>query len=85
MEIKIQDIVTTFSKQEKTIAAIKANPKFFYKYAAKYRKIKSNVGPLINEQGQSVHEPKEIVEKPRLQYESVFSQPDPDPKRSESE
>ena len=76
MEIKIQDILTISHKQEeeKTIAAIKKNPKFFYKYAAKYSKTKSNVGPLINEQGgQSIHEPKEIAEKLRLQYESVSS------------
>ena len=86
MEIKIQDMLTIFHKQEeKEIAAIKENSKFFYKYAAKYSKTKSNRWPLIDEQGQSVHEPKEIAEKLSLQYESVFSQPDPDPKRSESE
>ena len=79
MEIKIQDILTVSRKQEEE-KAIKENPKFFYKYAVKYSKTKSNIGPLIDEQGQSVQEPKEIAEKLRLQYESVFSQSDPEKK-----
>ena len=79
METKIQDILTISHKQEKkAIAAIKDNAKFFYKYVAKYSKTKSNIDPLIDEQGQGVHGPKEIAEKLRLQYESVFSQPDPE-------
>jgi len=75
VEIKI---LTLFRKQQEEIAitAIKENPKFFYKYAAKYSKTKSNISPLIDEQGQSVHEPKEIAETLRLHYESIFSQPD---------
>ena len=79
----IQNIFTSSRKQEeeKAIAAIKENPKFFYKYAAKHNKTKSNVGPLINKEGQSIHDPKEIADKLKLQYESVFSIPDPD-KRS---
>ena len=82
MEIKIQDSLTLSRRQEeqKAIAAIKENSKLFYKYAAKYSKTKSNVGPFINDQGQSIHEPKEIAEKLRLQYESVISQPDPEKK-----
>jgi len=79
VEIKIQDILTVSRKQEEE-KAIKENPKFFYKYAVKYSKTKSNIGPLIDEQGQSVQEPKEIAEKLRLQYESVFSQSDPEKK-----
>jgi hypothetical protein len=82
VEIKIQDILTVSRKQEeeKAIAAIKENAKFFYKYAAKYSKTKSNIGPFINEQGQSKHEPKEIAERLKVQYDSVFSQPDPEKK-----
>ena len=40
VEIKKQDILTVFRKQqeEKAIAEIKENSKFFYKYAAKYSK-----------------------------------------------
>ena len=60
VEIKIQDILTISCKQqqEKAIGGIKENPKFFYTYATKYNKTKSNVGPLINEQGRSLYEPK---------------------------
>jgi len=78
VEIKIQEILTVSRKQEeeKAITAIKENPT----YAAKYSKTKSNIGPLINEQGQSIHKPKEIAEKLRLQYESVFNQPDSEKK-----
>ena len=36
--------------------------------------------PFINKEGQSIHDPKEIAEKLKLQYESVFSIPDPDKK-----
>ena len=39
----------TCKQEEKEIATIKENPKFFYKYAANYSKTKSNVGPLISE------------------------------------
>ena len=75
VEIKIQHILTISHKQEegKAGAAIKDNPKFLYKYAAKYSKTKSNIGPLIDEQGQSVHETKEIADKFRLQYECFQS------------
>ena len=61
MEIKIWDILTVACKQEeeKAIAAIKENPKFFYEYAAKYSEIKCRP----SQQGQSVHEPKDIAEK----------------------
>jgi len=74
VEIRIQDLLVISRKQEeeKIIFAIEDNPKFFYKYAAKYSKTKSNVGPLINEDGQSVHKLKEISEKLRLQYENVL-------------
>ena len=87
MEIKIQDILTISRKQEeKAIAAIKDIPKFFYKYAAKYSKTKSNIGPLIDEQGQSVHKANEIAEKLRLQYECFQStrSGEKDPKYSKS-
>ena len=72
-------------EEEKAIATIKENPKLFYKYAAKYNKTKSNVGPLINKEGQSIHDPKEIADKLKLQYESVFSIPDPDKKIKNSQ
>ena len=77
VEIKIQAILTVSHKQqeEKEIAAMKEKPLLFYKYAAKYSITKSNICHLIDEERQSVPEPKKKAGKLRIQYESVFSQP----------
>jgi len=64
VEIKIQAILTVSHKQqeEKEIAAMKEKPLLFYKYAAKYSITKSNICHLIDEERQSVPEPKKKQE-----------------------
>ena len=37
--------------ENKAVEAIKVNPKYFYSYAKKRQKTKSEIGPLMNSQG----------------------------------
>ena len=63
--------------EERAIATIKLNPKYFYSYARNRAKIKGEIGPL-NTNGKLVCDPYEKSEILRCQYESVFSRPCPD-------
>ena len=64
-------------KNEKVaIGKIKRDPKYFYKYASKFSKTWSRVGPLINKKGETVKDAFQMAEILRLQYESTFSKPD---------
>ena len=37
--------------EAKAVSNIKKNPKFFFDYAKKFSKIKSNIGPLVDDDG----------------------------------
>ena len=63
-------------KEKEAIGKIKRNPKFFYKYANKFSKTRSKVGPLINKEGEYIKDPFLMSEILRRQYESTFSSPD---------
>ena len=64
------------SNQEKeAISKIKLNPRFFYSYAKKFSKTKSEIGPFINESSESITDPFQTSELLRNQYEKVFSTP----------
>ena len=67
-------------EERKAVSCIKNNPKYFYKYAAKKSLVKRNIGPLTDSNGQTINEPKKIVEALLQQYDSVFSNPKPDKK-----
>ena len=64
-------------KEREAVAKIKSNPKFFYSYANKHAKIKNMVGPLVNEEEETVKEDYDMAELLRKQYESTFSKPRP--------
>ena len=51
----------------------------FYSYAKKFSKIKTNIGPLINNNGNFISEPTEMAELLSKQYSSVFSTPTCEP------
>lgn len=59
----------------RAIGAIKENPKFFFKYAKKYSKTKSEIGPLLDENQSPVHSSLEMANLLQQQFESVFSAP----------
>jgi hypothetical protein len=62
-------------RENKAIEAIKSNPKFFFSYAKKFSKIKSNIGPLLNNQGEYTNDSRTMANLLSDQYASVFSQP----------
>ena len=84
IELKFQDSYKkSYSAQEqKAIDAIKKNPKYFFTYVKKFSKVKSSIGPLLNEANQYAVENAEMADILSKQYASVFSiprEPLPDP------
>ena len=63
-------------EEDKAVALIKENPKAFYTYAKKKRKVQSNVGPLQSADGTLTDDPLEKAEILQRQYVRVFSDPD---------
>ena len=61
--------------EEKMLPKLADNPGAFYKYAKNFSDVKSDIGPLINSDGDVTADPKKMAELLRLQYESVFSSP----------
>ena len=44
-------------KDKEAMGKIKRNPKYFYSHANKFSKIRSKVGPFIDETGNTIKEP----------------------------
>lgn len=76
IEIKLQELYRNIHdfQEQKAVAAIKKNPKYFYNYAKKFTKIKSKVGPLIAD-GKTISDPACMANTLLKQYNSVFSIP----------
>ena len=64
--------------EQKAVDSIKKNAKFFYSYAKKKAKCKSDVGPLLNADNVLTSDNKEMADLLSLQYSSVFSTPKAD-------
>ncbi|KAK3861456.1 hypothetical protein Pcinc_032580 [Petrolisthes cinctipes] len=62
-------------EEGKAINKIKRNPKFFYSYCKRYSKIKTQIGPLKDNEGNIVKDPKQTADLLLQQYNSVFSDP----------
>ena len=58
------------------MAQIKKNPKAFYSFAKRKRKVQSTVGPLISSNGELTDEPMKKAELLQDQYVKVFSDPE---------
>ena len=70
-------------KEIKAVESVKKNPKYFFSYAKRFSKLKSNVGPLRSVATSRLqHDPKQMAELLQDQYSAVFSQPDNPQKRS---
>ena len=63
-------------KEQKAVARIKSNPKYFYSYAKSLAKVKSSISMLINNQGNIITDRKVIADDLQNQFISVFSNPD---------
>ena len=59
----------------KAVQAIIKNPRYFYSFAKKNNKLKTTVGPLLNEEGELSDDPKAMADLLQKQYTSVFSDP----------
>ena len=53
----------------------KKNPSYFYSYAKKFSRVKSKIGPLKDDQGYFVSDPKQMANMLQRQFCSVFSDP----------
>lgn len=61
-------------QEEKAVQAIKRNTKYFYNYAKKFHKIKTNIGPLMDGH-EIISDPKKMADKLSDQYSAMFSIP----------
>ena len=69
-------------RERKAVQCVKKNPKYFFSYAKRFSKLKSNIGPLrISSTGTLQHDAKEMAEILQDQYSSVFSDPDNEKKK----
>ncbi|KAL5269743.1 hypothetical protein ACHWQZ_G003270 [Mnemiopsis leidyi] len=77
LNIDIRDAINLeFNRRElKAVATVKKNPRFFFSYAKKHSKLRSNVGPLKDEGGNLQTDPKTMADILQQQYSSVFTDP----------
>ena len=77
LQLSIRDSFTEeLSKREqKAVDSIKSIPRFFYSYAQRFSKLRSNGGPLKDGNGSLQHQPKTLADILQTQYCSVFSDP----------
>ena len=61
--------------EKKALDSITTNSKYFFNYVKKFSKVKSNIGPLCNKDGELVSDPKGKADLLAEQYASVFSTP----------
>ena len=70
-------------RELKAVECVKNNPKYFFSYAKRFSKLKSNIGPLRDtESGILHHDPQTMAEILQTQYSSVFSDPENPKKRN---
>ena len=59
----------------RAVQSIKSNPKYFFAYAKKFSKIKTKIGPLLDENNQYTASSQDMANIFKKQYDSVFSDP----------
>ncbi|KAL5258287.1 hypothetical protein ACHWQZ_G008952 [Mnemiopsis leidyi] len=70
-------------REVKAVESMKKNPKYFFSYAKRFSKLKSNIGPLRNKDtGQLHYNPQQMADMLQKQYSSVFSDPNNPEKRN---
>ena len=75
--IGIRDAInkTLQHREEQAAAKVKSNPKYFYSYAKKFSKKKSNISMLFDENNNIRSHPKEMADLLQDQFLYVFSDP----------
>ena len=61
--------------EAKAVMACKTNRKFFFSYAKKLSKVKQNIGPIIDQNGEAISNPGDMAEIINDQYETVWVKP----------
>ena len=70
-------------RELKAVESVKKNPKYFFSYAKRFSKLKSNIGPLRNKDTGLLHyNPQQMADMLQTQYSSVFSDPNNPEKRN---
>jgi hypothetical protein len=64
------------SREERAVKVLKSNPRYFFSYAKRFSKVKSNVGPLKDKDGILHQDPEKMANILQQQYTSVFSNPE---------
>ena len=62
-------------REQQAVSKVKENPKYFYSYAKKFSKKKSNISLLYDKNGNIKSDPKDIANLLQNQFLSVFSDP----------
>ena len=77
LNYKLKESINTQRKQREDLAVerIKANPRYFYSFAREHNKLRSTVGPLLNDEGDLIHDPELMANMLQNQYSTVFSDP----------
>ena len=65
------------NEENRAVNNIKQNPKYFFSYCKRFSKIKTQIGPLRNNEGNISTDPKASCNLLLQQYSSVFSAPQP--------
>ena len=75
IELKLQEsyVNASSAQEQKALAAIRRNPKYFYSYVKKFNKVKPSIGPLLNNSRQYATSNSEMAQILSEQYSSVFS------------
>ena len=75
--VDIRDHISTQldNNEKKAVSVLKSNPKYFFSYAKRFSKLKSNTGPLKDDKEILHNDPEEMVNLLQKQYTSVFSDP----------
>ena len=62
-------------RERRAVETIRTNPRYFYSYAKRFSKLKSNIGPLKDHSGMLHNRPQDMAKLLQEQYCSVFSDP----------
>lgn len=75
--IDIRDAINNdlLVREQQAVEKVKSNPKYFYSYAKKFSKKKSNINMLFDKDGSVKSNPKDIANLLQNQFSSVFSDP----------
>ena len=73
-DIKDSHNAENLHQEKLAVSKVVTNPKFFFSYAKRFSKLKSNIGPLYNSDSLT-NNPSEMADILQKQYQSVFSNP----------